>query len=116
MIWDGAGGWKNSFQMRQDGRKCFCCTWGGSGERQTLVTVPGAPGQTRTGEPPAPVGLTTHPPRPPLLVACGSVDRHSPVFPPEGSSDQAVHQAGPFFVNWRIIALQYSLGFCHTSI
>ena len=36
MIWDGVGlGWgKNSFQMRQDGRKCFCGTWGGSGERQ----------------------------------------------------------------------------------
>ena len=68
MIWDGAGGWKNSFQMRQDGRKCFCCTWGGSGERQTLVTVPGAPGQTRAGKPPAPVGLTTHPPRPPCSL------------------------------------------------
>ena len=47
---------------------------------RTLVTVPGAPGQTSTGEPLLPVGLTTRPRMPPPLVACGSLDRHSPVF------------------------------------
>ena len=41
---------KNSFQTRQDGRKCLCYAGRGSGKRQKPGDwAPGAPGQTLTG-------------------------------------------------------------------